>query len=54
MKAPQFSGELETLSLQWKSWMKAAQNAQSLTFDDQGRSSLDSFQRQWILNAVAG
>lgn len=53
IKSPHFSGELETLSLQWKSWMKAAQNARSLIFDDQGKSSLENFQRQWILNAVA-
>lgn len=53
MKAPHFNGELETLAVQWKIWMKAAQNSKSLTFDDQGRSSLENFQRQWILNAVA-
>lgn len=53
MKSPHFSGEIDALSLQWKSWMKAAENAKSLIFDDQGKSSLENFQRQWILNAVA-
>ena len=52
-KSPHFNGETERLSLHWKIWMKAAQNSGSLVFDDQGRSLLNGYQRQWILNAVA-
>lgn len=52
IESPHFSKEVEKLSIQWKAWMKAAHNSESLIFDDQGKSSLEAFQRKWIMSAV--
>lgn len=54
IKLPHFNKEIEKLSIQWKAWMKAALNSEALIFDEQGKSSLEAYQRRWIMSAVSG
>ncbi|WP_350446240.1 hypothetical protein ABS648_16700 [Pseudomonas solani] len=53
IQEPHFEKELEKLSSTWKEWMQAARNSQTLAFDSEGRSTLERFQRQWLLSAVS-
>lgn len=51
--SPHFENEREKLSAHWGIWMKAAKNSETLIFDDEGRSQLEEFQRQWLIKTVA-
>ncbi|MFV2949507.1 hypothetical protein, partial [Pseudomonas japonica] len=50
--SPHFEQEREKLSAHWNIWMKAAKHSETLVFDDEGRSQLEEFQRQWLSRTV--
>jgi hypothetical protein len=47
-----FAEEKINLSQAWIDWMRAANKSRTLTFDDNGKSRLEDFQRRWLLSAV--
>lgn len=52
IQEPHFKNELEKLSTSWNEWMLAAKSSPTLAFDAEGKSSLEMFQKQWLLSAV--
>lgn len=50
---PHFHAEKSSLIQAWTEWMRAAEKSRTLTFDESGRSSLEDYQRRWLLAAVA-
>lgn len=49
---PHFASERDNLLQSWSEWMRTANKSRTLTFDDSGRSSLEDYQRRWLLAAV--
>lgn len=43
-----FRDELSNINIAWKRWMGDAQSSRKLTFDESGRSKLDSYQSEWL------
>lgn len=52
IKLPHFSSERDSLLQAWSEWMRTANKSRTLTFDDSGRSSLEEYQRSWLLAAA--
>jgi hypothetical protein len=53
IKLPHFASERERLNASWSSWMKSANQSKALNFDDEGKTTLESLNTQWILNSFA-